>query len=156
MCHNRFGCDEKSHTPKGVALSGIIKSRLSNLPGELAAQVPGAALVVRYGATRILQTNTQAVCVRRSDFVDVLVEGIDQALERSGIPAGDLELVLHGTTLATNAIIERKGARTALLTTEGFRDVLDIGYESRYDQYDIFIEKPDPSIPGRNNATPPW
>ena len=47
---------------------------------------------------------------------------------------------IHGTTLATNAIIERKGARTALLTTEGFRDVLALGNESRYDQYDLHID----------------
>ena len=60
--------------------------------------------------------------------------------------ASALSLVLHGTTLATNAIIERKGAKTAFVTTEGFRDVLEIGYESRYDQYDIMIEKPRPRL----------
>ncbi len=51
-------------------------------------------------------------------------------------------IVIHGTTLATNAVIERKGARTALLTTEGFRDVLAMGNESRYDQYDLNIVLP--------------
>ena len=50
-------------------------------------------------------------------------------------------MIIHGTTLATNAVIERKGAKTCFITTEGFRDVLDIGYESRFDQYDILIEK---------------
>ena len=52
----------------------------------------------------------------------------------------DVNLIIHGTTLATNAVIERKGARTALLTTEGFRDVLAMGNESRYDQYDLNID----------------
>jgi N-methylhydantoinase A len=51
--------------------------------------------------------------------------------------------VIHGTTLATNALIERKGARVGLITTAGFRDIIEIAYERRYDQYDIFIDKPD-------------
>ncbi len=55
--------------------------------------------------------------------------------------------MIHGTTLATNAVIERKGARTALITTEGFRDVLAMGNESRYDQYDLNILLPEPLVP---------
>ena len=64
-------------------------------------------------------------------------------------------LLIHGTTLATNAIIERKGALTAFVTTEGFRDVLDIGYESRYDQYDIMIEKPTVLVPRERRLVVP-
>ena len=56
------------------------------------------------------------------------------------LAAADIGIVIHGTTLATNAVIERKGARTALLTTEGFRDVIAMGNESRYDQYDLNID----------------
>jgi N-methylhydantoinase A/oxoprolinase/acetone carboxylase beta subunit len=59
---------------------------------------------------------------------------------------GDVGVFVHGTTLATNAVIERRGARTALIATEGFRDVLDIANESRYDQYDLSIEKPRPLV----------
>ena len=55
--------------------------------------------------------------------------------------------VIHGTTLVTNAIIERKGAPTALLTTEGFRDALEIGREHRYDMYDLYLEMPQPLVP---------
>lgn len=58
----------------------------------------------------------------------------------------DIDVFVHGTTLVTNAIIERRGAPTALIATEGFRDVLDIGTESRYDQYDLSIEKPKPLV----------
>ncbi len=76
-----------------------------------------------------------------------VVRGIKQVLAEAGIQAAAIDLVLHGTTLATNAIIERKGATTALITTEGFRDVLDIGYETRFDQYDLMLEKPAPLIP---------
>ncbi|WP_368040654.1 hydantoinase/oxoprolinase family protein [Roseicella sp. DB1501] len=78
-----------------------------------------------------------------------VLEGVRVVLERAGLAPADIALVIHGTTLATNAVIERKGARTALLTTEGFRDVLALGNESRYDQYDLNIELPQPLVPRR-------
>ena len=56
-------------------------------------------------------------------------------------------MLIHGTTLATNALIERKGAKTALLTTAGFRDVLEMGYEKRYEHYDLDLELPAPLVP---------
>ena len=56
-------------------------------------------------------------------------------------------MLIHGTTLATNALIERKGAKTALLTTAGFRDVLEMGYEKRYEHYDLELELPAPLVP---------
>ena len=68
--------------------------------------------------------------------------GMPSLLEKAGIAGGDLEIVIHATTLITNALIERKGAKTALLTTHGFRDVLEMGTEVRYDVYDLFMEKP--------------
>jgi N-methylhydantoinase A len=63
------------------------------------------------------------------------------------VAPSDIALIIHGTTLATNAVIERKGARTALITTEGFRDVIAMGNESRYDQYDLNIVLPEPLVP---------
>ena len=71
-----------------------------------------------------------------------VMQGTVSLLAEAGMALSAIDVLVHGTTLATNAIIERKGARTALIATQGFRDVLDIAYESRYDQYDIFIEKP--------------
>ena len=68
-------------------------------------------------------------------------------MEREDVTATQLNTIIHGTTLVTNALIERKGARTALLTTQGFRDAVAIGTEHRYDMYDIFIEKPEPLVP---------
>ena len=73
--------------------------------------------------------------------------GVRAVLPEAGITAADLDFIVHGTTLATNTIIERKGARTALITTDGFRDAVEMGYEHRFDQYDINIEKPAPLVP---------
>jgi N-methylhydantoinase A len=74
-------------------------------------------------------------------------EGLVDLLEQEGVAAAQLGTVIHGTTLVTNALIERRGVSTALLTTEGFRDAVAIGTEHRYDMYDIFIEKPEPLVP---------
>ncbi|MEM8933793.1 MAG: hydantoinase/oxoprolinase family protein, partial [Acidobacteriota bacterium] len=63
------------------------------------------------------------------------------------IPADALRHLIHGTTLVTNALIERKGATTALITTEGFRDSIEIGREARYDLYDLMLENPKPLVP---------
>jgi N-methylhydantoinase A len=76
-----------------------------------------------------------------------VMAGVRSILQTAGIEAADIGLIIHGTTLATNAVIERKGARTALLTTEGFRDVIAMGNESRYDQYDLNITLPEPLVP---------
>ena len=76
-----------------------------------------------------------------------VIEGIAKLLTQSGIGAAQVGLFIHGTTLATNALIERKGARTALLTTEGLRDVLAMGYEKRFDAYDLNIEGPTELVP---------
>ncbi|MCC7283980.1 MAG: hydantoinase/oxoprolinase family protein, partial [Acetobacteraceae bacterium] len=76
-----------------------------------------------------------------------VLAGIARCLAETGLTAADFAIVIHGTTLATNALIERKGATTALITTEGFRDVLALGNESRYDQYDLNIVLPEPLVP---------
>src|SRR5437899_12076737 len=74
-------------------------------------------------------------------------EGIRALLDDAGVRPDEVRAVVHGTTLATNALIEKKGAKTALLTTEGFRDALEIGREGRYDMYDLFIDPPPPLVP---------
>ncbi|RYF72761.1 MAG: hydantoinase/oxoprolinase family protein, partial [Comamonadaceae bacterium] len=76
-----------------------------------------------------------------------LIQGSRALLEEAGATFVDVDVFVHGTTLATNAILERRGARTALLATEGFRDILEIGTESRFDQYDLRIELPKPLVP---------
>ncbi|HUA53882.1 MAG TPA: hydantoinase/oxoprolinase family protein [Candidatus Sulfotelmatobacter sp.] len=76
-----------------------------------------------------------------------VLAGVDVILERSGVAPEDIAIIIHGTTLATNAIIERKGARTALVVTDGHRDSIEMAYEHRFEQYDIFMEKPAPLVP---------
>ncbi len=77
---------------------------------------------------------------------DAILEGIQQVLAKAGLTAGDIGMVIHGTTLATNALIERRGARTALITTQGFRDVIEMRSESRFEQYDLNLVLPAPLI----------
>ncbi|WP_198377005.1 hydantoinase/oxoprolinase family protein [Neoroseomonas rubea] len=76
-----------------------------------------------------------------------VLDGVADILREAGIAPSDLALVIHGTTLATNALIERKGARTALVTTDGFRDSLEMAYEHRFEQYDLYMERPEPLVP---------
>jgi len=75
--------------------------------------------------------------------------GIRGVLAESNVKPSEVALIIHGTTLATNALIERKGVITALVTTEGFRDSVEMGTESRFEQYDINMEKPLPLVPRR-------
>ncbi len=75
-----------------------------------------------------------------------VLEGATAACEQAGIAVGDIDQIIHGATLATNALIERRGAETLFVTTAGFRDVLEMGSESRFDQYDLNIVKPDPLV----------
>ena len=78
---------------------------------------------------------------------DAVVAGIQAVVGASGVPAAQVSHVLHGTTLFTNALIERTGARTALVTTKGFRDAIEIAREHRYDMYDLYMQRPRPIAP---------
>ena len=78
---------------------------------------------------------------------DGVLAGVARALEEAGVKPEDVGLLIHGTTLATNAIIERKGARIALVTTEGHRDSVEMALENRFEQYDINIDRPPPLAP---------
>lgn len=96
------------------------------------------------------RTGRQAVAKRPTTYPDpsdAVLTGID-ALPGS-VDAGGVQRVIHGTTLVTNTLIERKGARTGLITTAGFRDALEIGREGRYDIYDLRLELPEPLVERR-------
>ncbi len=76
-----------------------------------------------------------------------ILDGIAIVTEQAGVGFADLDIIIHGTTLATNALIERRGAKTALITTEGFRDVIEMRTENRFEQYDLNLKLPEPLIP---------
>ena len=120
---------------------------MSAMPARarLAADIGGTFtdLVLEYGEQRF---SCKVLTTAQAPEQGVM-QGIRRLLDESGLAPSDIGLILHGTTLATNALIERKGARTALLTTEGFRDVLEMGYEKRYEQYDVNIERPPELVP---------
>lgn len=78
---------------------------------------------------------------------DAIIQGMQEVCQQAGIATSDITQIIHGTTLATNALIERRGARTALITTQGFRDVIEMRSESRFEQYDLNLKLPDPLLP---------
>ena len=94
------------------------------------------------GAVRVAKLLTTP-----KDPSQAVEQGVVTVLHDAGSQAIHVRSIIHGTTLATNALIERKGARTGLLTTAGFRDAVEIGREGRYDMYDLFIDQPSPLVP---------
>ncbi len=78
---------------------------------------------------------------------DGFMAGVEEVVAAAGVTPSEIDLILHGTTLATNALIERKGAVTALFVTQGHRDSLEIAYENRFDQYDIMADRTPPLVP---------
>jgi N-methylhydantoinase A len=109
-----------------------------------------ARLAVDIGGTFtdvVLETGTAAHSIKLLTTPDAperaVLDGVRTILAEAKVAASEVTLVVHGTTLATNALIERKGARTALVTTEGFRDSVEIAWEHRFEQYDIYMERPE-------------
>jgi len=84
---------------------------------------------------------------------EAIVDGLNQVCQQAGVDPSAIAQVIHGTTLATNALIERRGARTALITTEGFRDVIEMRTESRFEQYDLNLVLPEPLLPRNRRYT---
>src|SRR3954452_17689500 len=119
-----------------------------------AAKSAGARLAVDIGGTftdivleaRGRQWTGKVLTTPRAPE-DAVIAASRDILNEAGLAPDALELFILGTTLATNALIERKGAKTALITTEGFRDLVEIGWEHRFAQYDIFLDKPEPLVP---------
>ncbi|MBO6559156.1 MAG: hydantoinase/oxoprolinase family protein [Nisaea sp.] len=113
--------------------------------GRLAVDVGGTFtdVALEFGAKRF----TAKVLTTPSMPERGVMSGIEKALEVANATPADIGLLIHGTTLATNALIERKGAKTALITTEGLRDSVEMAFENRFEQYDINIDRPDPLVP---------
>ena len=116
-----------------------------SIPIRLAADIGGTFTDVVLESEAGFQS-TKVLTTLNQPEIGVM-QGIDELLRLSNIEPGQITHVIHGTTLGTNTVIERKGAKTAFLTTEGFRDILEMGYEKRFDHYDIYLEKPPPLVP---------
>ena len=86
---------------------------------------------------------------------NAIIDGMHQVCEQAGEVPSRINQIIHGTTLATNALIERRGAKTALITTEGFRDVIEMRTESRFEQYDLNLNLPEPLLPRQMRFTVP-
>src|ERR1700753_2607459 len=131
----RPGCEPG--TTEGVRLKGNPKLKLS-------ADVGGTFtdIVLEYGTQRW----TGKVLTTPASPEQGVLRGIGEILARAGMSISDVAIFIHGTTLATNAIIERRGAKVALIATDGFRDVIEIGTESRYDQYELALVRPKPLV----------
>ena len=83
------------------------------------------------------------------------LDGFGEIVANAGIALSDVDEIVHGTTLVTNALIERRGAKLGLITTAGFRDILEMGTEQRYDIYDLFLRYPEPLVPRRRRLEVP-
>ncbi len=99
----------------------------------------------------LFDDETRAVTLHKrlttpKDPSEAALLGLDELVAMRGIALSDVSEMVHGTTLVTNAIIERKGAKLGLITTQGFRDVLEMGTEQRYDIYDLFLAFPEPFV----------
>ncbi len=124
--------------------------------GNTAADKRGCALGIDIGGTftDLVLLDAQAgmlyfgkTLTTYPDPTGGILNGVETLLHQYGKSMSGVHTLVHGTTLVTNAVIERKGAKTALITTKGFEDVLEIGREMRYDIYDIFITMPQPLVP---------
>ena len=116
-------------------------------PARLGVDVGGTFTDVALEIGRRRFTAKTLTTARRPE--EGVLTAMRSVIAEAGIKPGQVGLIIHGTTLATNALIERKGAKTALLTTEGFRDVIEIRHENRFEQYDVNIDLPPPLVPRR-------
>jgi N-methylhydantoinase A len=117
------------------------------MPYRIGADIGGTFtdLILVDDGGRTFQVGKVLTTPERPD--DAVLAGLRQVLEAAGVEPGAFTHLIHGTTLFTNALIERRGPRTALVTTRGFRDAIEIGREHRYDIYDLRLQRPRPLAP---------
>ena len=125
----------------------------NSTPGRMGVDIGGTFtdVALEIGGNRL----THKVLTTHENRAEACLQGIGRVLAGAGAAAEDIDVLIHGTTLATNAIIERKGAVTSMVTTAGFRDVIEIGTEGRPEQYDINILKPAPLVARRRRFVVP-
>lgn len=117
------------HDEKQVRLGVDIGGTFTDVAMEIGSELFSTKVLTTYSAPE-----------------QAILDGIVRVAGDAGIELAEIDLVIHGTTLATNALIERRGAKTAFLTTKGFRDVIEMRTENRFEQYDLNIVLPPPLI----------
>lgn len=120
---------ERNNTKQAVRIGVDIGGTFTDIALEIGTQIFSTKLLTNYSAPE-----------------QAILDGILTVVKDADIHLSDIDMVIHGTTLATNALIERRGAKTAFITTEGFRDVLEMRTENRFEQYDLNITLPKPLI----------
>ena len=136
----------RARSSGAARLAADIGGTFTDVVLDVAGDVGG--LDGRQEAGAVWRYSTKVLTTPRAPEQGML-RGMAEVLAQAGLGAADVAVIVHGTTLATNALIERKGARTALLTTAGFRDVLATGDEKRFEHHDLDLEKPAPLVPRR-------
>jgi N-methylhydantoinase A len=123
----------------------------SSTRGKLGADIGGTFTDV------VLEIDRQSFSAKVLTTYDAperaIIEGMHRVCAKAGVRPGAIERIIHGTTLATNALIERRGAKTALITTKGFRDTIEMRTESRFEQYDLNLVLPEPLLPRNRRYT---
>ncbi|MDD9601316.1 hydantoinase/oxoprolinase family protein [Klebsiella variicola] len=129
----------------------MIEQNSSKLPVRIGVDIGGTFtdIALEIGT----QIHSTKLLTNYSAPEQAILDGILKVVEDAGIKLSDIDMVIHGTTLATNALIERRGAKTAFITTQGFRDVLEMRTENRFEQYDLNITLPKPLIPRPDRYT---
>jgi N-methylhydantoinase A len=124
---------------------------MSNLATRLGVDIGGTFtdVVLESGGQRF----SAKVLTTYTAPEDAIVEGMQRVCAKAGITPSAIGQIIHGTTLATNALIERRGAKTAFITTAGFRDVIEMRTESRFEQYDLNLSLPEPLLPRNRRYT---
>jgi len=112
---------------------------------RLAVDIGGTFTDIALEANGSLITNK--LLTTSQEPATAVLEGIQHVLAKATLSATDVDVFVHGTTLATNALIERRGAKTALVTTGGMRDSIEMAHENRFEQYDLAMVRPDPLVP---------
>ena len=143
-------------TARGQTAQAGPRSKTRRQRADRGVDEPSARLAIDIGGTFTdvaLETGTRLVATKVLTTHGApergVLDGVAKVLDMASVPPSAVRLVIHGTTLATNAIIERKGARTALIVTEGHRDSLEMSHENRFEQYDIGVDRPPPLVPRR-------
>src|SRR3546814_577090 len=149
MCRqNAYGCrlTLKSPTPLFAVESVTLDTSMFKIAFDIGGTFTDFVLENPHTGQRTFAK----VLSSHHDPSESVLKGVHFLLEQAGVCPADIHSAFHATTVATNAIIERKGSRTALLTTKGFRDILLLGRQKRYEMFDLHQDKPPPLIRRRD------